>query len=78
MFVAQVFDAVLAYANALQRLYEVDLINEVNDSNKFFWENIRLLSSMSLRLTILPTAILSVLFMYLLITFLENKSYGTS
>jgi hypothetical protein len=24
-----VFDAVLAYATALQRLYEVDLINEV-------------------------------------------------
>jgi hypothetical protein len=28
-YVPQVFDAVLAYATALQRLYEVDLINEV-------------------------------------------------
>ncbi|XP_028407746.1 LOW QUALITY PROTEIN: uncharacterized protein LOC114530333 [Dendronephthya gigantea] len=30
-YVPQVFDAVLAYATALQRLYEVDLINEKTD-----------------------------------------------
>jgi hypothetical protein len=33
-YVPQVFDAVLAYATALQRLYEVDLINEVSGKNE--------------------------------------------